>query len=317
MNLLLTGGAGYIGAHVVALAEREGHSVTVVDDLSTGVAARIVSPVVAINLASPDAVGKLSELMRATKFDAVIHLAARKQVGQSVEIPEQYFLDNIGGLANLLLAMRQENLKKLVFSSSAATYGMPTLDLVDEDYPGVPINPYGQTKLVGEWMVKNAANWGLKGVNLRYFNVAGSESKQLADTAELNLIPIAIAQLKRGEQPIVFGTDYPTPDGSCIRDYVHVKDLAKAHLMAVDYLTTPDQKYATFNVGTGQGASVLQVLEELKIASGIKFEELLADRRPGDPPRLVANTDRIEKVFGFKASFGLKEIVKSAWDAAN
>ncbi|WP_415274401.1 UDP-glucose 4-epimerase GalE [Aquiluna sp. Uisw_065] len=317
MNLLLTGGAGYIGAHVVALAEREGHSVTVVDDLSTGVATRIVSPVVAINLASPDAVGKLSELMRATKFDAVIHLAARKQVGQSVEIPEQYFLDNIGGLANLLLAMRQENLKKLVFSSSAATYGMPTLDLVDEDYPGVPINPYGQTKLVGEWMVKNAANWGLKGVNLRYFNVAGSESKQLADTAELNLIPIAIAQLKRGEQPIVFGTEYPTPDGSCIRDYVHVKDLAKAHLMAVDYLTTPDQKYATFNVGTGQGASVLQVLEELKIASGIKFDELLADRRPGDPPRLVANTDRIEKVFGFKASFGLKEIVKSAWDAAN
>jgi UDP-glucose 4-epimerase len=317
MNLLLTGGAGYIGAHVVALAEREGHSVTVVDDLSTGVATRIVSPVVAINLASPDAVEKLSKLMRETKFDAVIHLAARKQVGQSVEIPEQYFLDNIGGLANLLLAMRQENLKKLVFSSSAATYGMPTLDLVDEDYPGVPINPYGQTKLVGEWMVKNAANWGLKGVNLRYFNVAGSESKQLADTAELNLIPIAIAQLKRGEQPIVFGTDYPTPDGSCIRDYVHVKDLAKAHLMAVDYLTTPDQKYATFNVGTGQGASVLQVLEELKIASGIKFEELLADRRPGDPPRLVANTDRIEKVFGFKASFGLKEIVKSAWDAAN
>jgi UDP-glucose 4-epimerase len=317
MNLLLTGGAGYIGAHVAALAEREGHSVTIVDDLSTGVAKRIVSPIVAINLASSDAVDKLSKLMRETKFDAVIHLAARKQVGQSVEIPEQYFLDNIGGLANLLLAMRQENVKKLVFSSSAATYGMPALDLVDEDYLGVPVNPYGQTKLVGEWMVKNAATWGLKGVNLRYFNVAGSESKKLADTAELNLIPIAIAQLKRGEQPIVFGTDYPTPDGSCIRDYVHVGDLAKAHLMAVDYLNTPNQKYSTFNVGTGQGASVLQVLEELRKASGISFEEVLADRRPGDPPRLVANTNRIEKVFGFKASFGLKEIVKSAWDAAN
>jgi UDP-glucose 4-epimerase len=313
----LTGGAGYIGAHVAALAEREGHTVTIVDDLSTGVAKRIVSPVITINLAASDAVEKLSTLMRETKFDAVIHLAARKQVGQSVEIPEQYFLDNIGGLANLLLAMRQENVKKLVFSSSAATYGMPTLDLVDEDYPGVPINPYGQTKLVGEWMVQNAANWGLKGVNLRYFNVAGAESKRLADTAELNLIPIAIAQLKRGEQPIVFGTDYPTPDGSCIRDYVHVEDLAKAHLMAANYLTTPVQEYATFNVGTGQGASVLQVLEELKKASGIKFEEVLADRRPGDPPRLVANTDRIERVFGFKASFGLQEIVKSAWDAAN
>ena len=317
MNLLLTGGAGYIGAHVAALAEREGHTVTIVDDLSTGVAKRIVSPVITINLAASDAVEKLSTLMREAKFDAVIHLAARKQVGQSVEIPEQYFLDNIGGLANLLLAMRQENVKKLVFSSSAATYGMPTLDLVNEDYPGVPINPYGQTKLVGEWMVQNAANWGLKGVNLRYFNVAGAESKRLADTAELNLIPIAIAQLKRGEQPIVFGTDYPTPDGSCIRDYVHVEDLAKAHLMAANYLTSPVQEYATFNVGTGQGASVLQVLEELKKVSGIKFEEVLADRRPGDPPRLVANTDRIERVFGFKASFGLQEIVKSAWDAAN
>ena len=317
MKLLLTGGAGYIGAHVATLAEREGHSVTIVDDLSTGIARRIASPLVDINLAAADSVEKLSTLMGETGFDAVIHLAARKQVGQSVEMPEQYFLDNIGGLANLLLAMREHDVKKLVFSSSAATYGMPTLDLVDEDYPGVPINPYGQTKLAGEWMVKNAGAWGLRGVNLRYFNVAGSESKKLADTAELNLIPIAIAQLKRGEQPIVFGTDYPTPDGSCIRDYVHVEDLAKAHLMAVGYLDRPVQEFATFNVGTGQGASVLEVLEELREASGIEFEEVLADRRPGDPPRLVANTDRIEKVLGFKASFGLKEIVKSAWDAAN
>jgi UDP-glucose 4-epimerase len=317
MKLLLTGGAGYIGAHVATLAEREGHSVTIVDDLSTGIARRIASPLVDIDLAAADSVEKLSTLMGETGFDAVIHLAARKQVGQSVEMPEQYFLENIGGLANLLLAMREQDVKKLVFSSSAATYGMPSLDLVDEDYPGVPINPYGQTKLVGEWMVKNAATWGLRGVNLRYFNVAGSESKKLADTAELNLIPIAIAQLKRGERPIVFGTDYPTPDGSCIRDYVHVEDLAKAHLMAVSYLDRPVQEFATFNVGTGQGASVLEVLEELRQASGIEFEEVLADRRPGDPPRLVANTDRIEKVLGFKASFGLKEIVKSSWDAAN
>ena len=180
MKLLLTGGAGYIGAHVATLAEREGHSVTIVDDLSTGIARRIASPLVDINLAAADSVEKLSTLMGETGFDAVIHLAARKQVGQSVEMPEQYFLDNIGGLANLLLAMREHDVKKLVFSSSAATYGMPSLDLVDEDYPGVPINPYGQTKLVGEWMVKNAATWGLRGVNLRYFNVAGSESKKLA-----------------------------------------------------------------------------------------------------------------------------------------
>jgi UDP-glucose 4-epimerase len=317
MKLLVTGGAGYIGAHVVALAQQSGHELTIVDDLVTGVAARVDSEVIKLSLGAPEAVERLSEIMRQTKFDAVIHLAARKQVGQSVEMPEQYYLDNIGGLANLLLAMRANNVLKFVFSSSAATYGMPEVDLVTEGQPPKPINPYGETKLIGEWMVANAANWGLRGVNLRYFNVAGCASSQLADTAELNLIPIAIAQLKRGEQPIVFGTDYPTPDGSCIRDYVHVADLAKAHLMAVDYLELPEQKYATFNVGTGQGASVLEVLAELKKASGIQFEEVLSNRRPGDPPRLVADTERIEKALGFKASFGLEEIVKSAWDAAN
>jgi len=313
----VTGGAGYIGAHVVALAQQAGHEPTIVDDLVTGLASRVDCEVIKLSLESPGAVERLSEIMHHTKFDAVIHLAARKQVGQSVEIPEQYYLDNIGGLANLLLAMRANNILKFVFSSSAATYGMPEVDLVTEIQPPEPINPYGETKLIGEWMVANAANWGLRGVNLRYFNVAGCASRELADTAELNLIPIAIAQIKRGEQPIVFGADYPTPDGSCVRDYVHVTDLAKAHLMAVDYLELPEQKYATFNVGTGQGASVLEVLAELKKASGIQFEEVLSDRRPGDPPRLVADTERIEKALGFKASFGLKEIVKSAWDAAN
>ena len=313
----MTGGAGYIGAHVVALAQQAGHEPTIVDDLVTGLASRVDCEVIKLSLESPGAVERLSEIMHHTKFDAVIHLAARKQVGQSVEIPEQYYLDNIGGLANLLLAMRANNILKFVFSSSAATYGMPEVDLVTEIQPPEPINPYGETKLIGEWMVANAANWGLRGVNLRYFNVAGCASRELADTAELNLIPIAIAQIKRGEQPIVFGADYPTPDGSCVRDYVHVTDLAKAHLMAVDYLELPEQKYATFNVGTGQGASVLEVLAELKKASGIQFEEVLSDRRPGDPPRLVADTERIEKALGFKASFGLKEIVKSAWDAAN
>ena len=317
MKLLVTGGAGYIGSHVVALAQRAGHEITVVDDLVTGVAARVDCPVIELSLEPPEAVEKLSQIMRETKFDAVIHLAARKRVGQSVEIPEQYYLDNIGGLANLLLAMRANNVFKFVFSSSAATYGMPAVSLVTEDQSPQPINPYGETKLIGEWMVANAANWGLKGVNLRYFNVAGSESPELADTAELNLIPIAIAQLKRGEQPIVFGTDYPTPDGSCIRDYVHVGDLARAHLMAVDYLGLSEQKYATFNVGTGQGASVLEVLTELKKASGIDFQEILADRRPGDPPRLIASTERIKKVLGFKASHGLEDIVRSAWDAAS
>jgi len=317
MKLLVTGGAGYIGAHVVRLAEQAGHEVVVVDNFSTGLSQRVHCEVVNLQLASPDAQSELSALMQMHQFDAVIHLAARKQVGESVEIPEQYFLDNLGGLGNLLIAMRENDLHKLVFSSSAATYGIPDVETVSEDYPGKPINPYGQTKLIGEWMVANAAVWGLKGVNLRYFNVAGCEFPDLADTAELNLIPIAIAQLKRGDNPIVFGDDYPTPDGSCIRDYVHVGDLARAHLMAVDYLDADTREYATFNVGSGSGASVLEVLDALKSASRIDFVPEIKARRAGDPPRLVADTTRIEKVFGFKAEHDLEQIVSSAWDAAN
>jgi UDP-glucose 4-epimerase len=316
MKLLITGGAGYIGAHVVREAEAAGHDCVVIDNLSTGVKARLSSEMVHLDMAANDAIAKLLDLMKQHKFDSVIHLAARKQVGESVEIPEQYYLDNLGSLANLLLAMRQTGLKSLVFSSSAATYGMPDVSSVSEDYPGVPINPYGQTKLIGEWMVRNAAVWGLRGVNLRYFNVAGAGSKDLADTAALNLIPIAIAAIKAGKPVKVFGTDYPTPDGSCIRDYVHVQDLAKAHVEAVSYLEHPSREYDTFNVGTGVGASVIEVLEELKRASGIDFQIDLEGRRAGDPPRLVANVDLIEKVLGFRAKNSLVEIVQSAWDAA-
>jgi len=316
MKLLVTGGAGYIGSHVVRAAEAAGHSCVVVDNLSTGLAKRISCPIVELELASADSVSLLARLMREHKFDSVIHLAARKQVGESVQKPEEYFLENLGGLGNLLLAMREVGLKSLVFSSSAATYGMPDVDLVSEDYPGVPINPYGQTKLIGELMVENAEVWGLKGVNLRYFNVAGAGASDLADTAALNLIPIAINAIKAGKAPVVFGTDYPTPDGSCIRDYVHVEDLALAHLAAVDYLVGEGQQFRTFNVGTGVGASVIEVLDALKIASGNDFEVSISERRAGDPPRLVADVSRIEQVLGFRTKHDLASIVQSAWDAS-
>lgn len=316
MKILVTGGAGYIGSHVVRAAEAAGHSCVVVDNLSTGLVKRISCPIVELELASPDSVSLLARLMREHKFDSVIHLAARKQVGESVQKPEEYFLENLGGLGNLLLAMREVGLKSLVFSSSAATYGMPDVDLVSEDYPGVPINPYGQTKLIGELMVENAEVWGLKGVNLRYFNVAGAGASDLADTAALNLIPIAINAIKAGKAPVVFGTDYPTPDGSCIRDYVHVEDLALAHLAAVDYLVGEGQQFKTFNVGTGVGASVIEVLDALKIASGNDFEVSISERRAGDPPRLVADVSRIEQVLGFRTKHDLASIVQSAWDAS-
>lgn len=316
MKLLITGGAGYIGSHVVRAAEAAGHFCVVVDNLSTGIAARVASEIIVLDLSAAHAQAELESLMNKHQFDSVIHLAALKQVGVSVQQPEQYFAENLGGLANLLLAMRSSNLNSLVFSSSAATYGMPDEDTVSEDYPAAPINPYGQTKLIGEWMVRNAKVWGLRGVNLRYFNVAGCGYPELADTAALNLIPIAIQAIKAGESPKVFGSDYPTPDGSCIRDYVHVQDLAEAHIAAVGYLERPDHKVDTFNVGTGTGASVFEVLAELKSASGLEFDLDVTSRRAGDPPRLVANVDLIENVLGFRAKNGLKEIVRSAWDAS-
>jgi UDP-glucose 4-epimerase len=316
MKLLVTGGAGYIGSHVVRIAEANGAEITVVDDLSTGLTKRINCELLEIELSQDTAVEKLTQLMTKTKFDAVIHLAARKQVGESVEQPEGYYKQNIGGLANLLIAMRATGTNKLVFSSSAATYGMPDVEKVTESYPGVPINPYGETKLIGEWLVRAASVWGLRAVNLRYFNVAGTGYNDLADTAALNLIPIAIGQIRAGKNPIVFGDDYPTPDGSCIRDYVHVQDLAAAHLRAVEYLERDDRDFDTFNVGTGVGASVFEVLSELKKASGIDFEIEVGKRRAGDPPQLVADVSRIETELGFRCEKDLAEIVKSAWDAS-
>lgn len=314
--MLVTGGAGYIGSHVVREALAAGHSVWAVDDLSTGVENRLDSAIelIDLNLAAADAEARLTEILRKTKFDAVIHLAARKQVGESVEKPEEYYRDNIGGLANLLLAMRATDHDTLVFSSSAATYGMPDVDSVSESDVPTPINPYGETKLIGEWMIRNAKNWGLRGVCLRYFNVAGTGAAGLADTAALNLIPIAIGQLRRGETPKVFGDDYPTPDGSCIRDYVHVSDLAVAHIMAIDYLQQEEREFDVFNVGTGTGASVFEVLSALREASGIDFEPEVAPRRAGDPPKLVANVSRIQQVLGFKAEKNLVDIIDSAWN---
>lgn len=316
MKLLVTGGAGYIGSHVTRLAQHNGHEVEVIDNLSTGVAASVSAPLHILQMASDAGLESMMELLGTGGFDAVVHLAARKQVGESVAEPETYFKDNIAGLANLLIAMRASKTRKLVFSSSAASYGMPDAAKVSENIDCKPINPYGETKLVGEWLVRNAKTWGLRGVNLRYFNVAGTGYPDLADRAALNLIPIAIGQLRRGESPVVFGNDYPTPDGSCIRDYVHVRDLARAHLDAIDYLAQQQRSFDTFNVGTGSGASVLEVLEKLRQVSGIDFEIVQDGRRAGDPPRLVADVSRIKSELGFSCEFDLGEIVDSAWKSA-
>jgi UDP-glucose 4-epimerase len=299
------------------LLHQRSDSVLVVDDLTSGERERIGSSAfLNLDLAAPDAKQRLITAIREHGVTSVIHLAAKKQVGVSVEQPELYFEQNIGGMANLLSAMRETGVTKFVFSSSAATYGMPDVESVTEDELCRPINPYGETKLIGEWMTANAARaWGLRAANLRYFNVAGAGWPELADTAVMNLVPIVFAALKAGKAPVVFGDDYPTPDGSCIRDYVHVHDLAEAHVSALDYLERDVRNFSTFNVGTGKGSSVFEVLNEIKRVTGNDFEIDVQARRAGDPPSLCANVARIESEFGWTAKQGLSEIIESAWAA--
>ena len=316
MAVLVTGGAGYIGSHVARLL---GPDAIVVDDLSAGLESRVAGLVCErFDIAAGDAQVKLEHLMRENDVTAVVHLAARKKVGESVEQPEYYYSQNIGGMANLLAAMRNVGVNKLVFSSSAATYGVPDVELVNENIDCQPINPYGETKLIGEWMARDAAKaWGLRHVNLRYFNVAGAGWPELADTAVANLIPIVFAALKNGEKPKVFGNDYPTADGSCIRDYVHVLDLAKAHVAALDYLETENRPHSTFNVGSGSGSSVFEVLDVIRKVTGNDFEAEILPGRAGDPPRLCADVTRIGETLHWKTEADLTEIVSSAWNAIN
>jgi UDP-glucose 4-epimerase len=248
----------------------------------------------------------------------VIHLAAKKAVGESVERPEYYYQQNINSVTNLLSAMREAKVMNMVFSSSAAAYGSPDLDQVNEDYLARPINPYGETKLIGEWMMANAAKaWGLKVVSLRYFNVAGAGFDDLADTAIANLIPIAFNAINNNQAIQVFGTDWPTKDGSCVRDYIHVLDLADAHIAALDYLDREIREHSIFNVGTGKGSSVLKVIDTIHKVIGKDFAVDLVARRAGDPAALSADVSRINETLGWVAKQTLEDIVTSHYRASS
>ena len=316
MSILVIGGAGYIGAHVVRLLQEAGEDVVVADDLSTSSAERVGgAPLVVMDVAADDAVGRLVEVMREYAVDAVIHFAARKQVGESVQRPLWYYRQNVGGLVNVLDAMEAAGVRKMIFSSSAAVYGMPPVEVVDEDTVKNPINPYGRTKLIGEWILEDCGRaWDLRWVGLRYFNVAGAGWPELGDSAIMNLIPMVLDRLERGEAPRVFGDDYPTPDGTCIRDYVHVRDLAEAHIAALRALDD-ELAHHVFNVGTGTGASVAEVIDAIGEASGLDATPVVEARRAGDPPQLIASADRIAADLGFRSEAGLDEIVASAWEA--
>lgn len=319
MTVLVTGGAGYIGSHVVRLLSERGDDVVVLDSLATGDTGRIGNAALErIDLAADSAPAEISRLAREHAVTSVIHLAALKQAGQSVEQPARYYSENVGGLANLLRGLEGSDVSTFVFSSSAAVYGNPGDGLVTEETPTHPINPYGETKLAGEWLVEAAGKaTGIRTVSLRYFNVAGAGWPELGDTVPMNLLTLAIDAVHRGEQPKIFGDDYETPDRTGVRDYVHVLDLAEAHLAALDNLTGNSATASpVFNVGTGSGASVLTVLNTLATVSGRRIEPAVVGRRAGDPASVVADVSLIERELGWRSTRGLDHMVASAWESS-
>lgn len=316
VSVLVTGGAGYIGSHLVRMANRRGDRVVVVDDLTTGIASRIGNtPLVHLDLSSDYAVDALESVLRDHEVSTVVHFAARKQVGESVARPAWYFKQNLNSLANLLLAMESVGVQQLVFSSSASVYA-PSERKLSEDDETKPANPYGETKLLGEWLVEDAVTaWALRAVSLRYFNVAGAIAPGLGDSAALNLIPMVIERIVQGEAPVIFGADYPSPDGTCIRDFVHVQDVAEAHLAAIDAFSVLANGHHVFNVGTGNGRSVREIIGAVIDVAGVSTQPKVVGRRPGDPAIVVAEVSRIRESLGWSARFGLDEIVRSAWAA--
>lgn len=315
MRLLVTGGAGYIGSHFVAQALHEGYrDIVVVDNLSTGKRERLPARVSYVNLdlSDSDNIEQLVGVLR-NNIDAVVHFAAKKAVNESVKHPEEYFRENIGATLNLLTAVREASVMRLVFSSSAAVYGEPVEEIVFENTVCDPINPYGESKLVSEMALANASKaWGLQAIALRYFNVAGAVNSRLADTTTTNLMPAIRDVISSGEKISIFGDDYDSPDGTCIRDYIHILDLVEAHLAALRKLEEYQQpRFETYNVGTGRGTSVLEIVKTFQNLPGIELDYVYAERREGDPAALTANVDKIERDLSWKARFSTTDIIQS------
>lgn len=314
MTWLVTGGAGYIGAHVVRALIADGHEVAVLDDMSTGVKDRLPDGVPLVMGSVLDQ-GALERALADHGVTGVVHLAGKKQVGESVAKPLYYFQENVEGLRILLAAMGTHGVRSLVFSSSAAVYGMPDVELVTEDTPCAPLSPYGLTKLIGEQLIAAAAAaQPLAHVNIRYFNVAGAAAPELADRGAANLIPLVFERMEAGLPPRIFGGDYPTPDGTGIRDYIHVADLAEAHTAAVRRLSADPGTALTLNAGRGVGVSVREIIEIIgNVVGEPGLTGVVEARRAGDPARSVAAADRIREELGWTARLGVPEMVESAW----
>jgi UDP-glucose 4-epimerase len=312
---LLTGGAGYIGSHVLRAVQRVGVRVVVLDDLTTGDRGRVPDDVPLI-VGSVQDTALVRRVLREQAVSGVVHLAAKKSVEESVARPLHYYRENVNGLLSLLEAMDETGVRRLVFSSSAAVYGTPRgAGAVDEDADTRPESPYGRTKLVGEWMVDDAAAaLGLSVVKLRYFNVVGTGDPRLAETGGSNLFPRVLTAVTSGRRPVLFGDDYPTRDGSCVRDYIHVQDLAEAHAAAVE-LVSAGACHETVNIGCGVGHSVREVLTAMARITGRDTRPEVLPRRAGDPASMVADASRARELLGWTARFDLDDMVGSAWTA--
>jgi UDP-glucose 4-epimerase len=315
-HVLVCGGAGYVGAQLAKNLAAAGCKVTVFDNISTGHREAVQwGSFVEGDLRDRAA---LDQLFSAHRFDAVMHLAALSQVGESMRLPLAYYENSVTGSLNLLNAMHRAGVERLVFSSTAAVYGTPQQPFIDESHPTLPISPYGASKLMVERMLEDAAQaHGLRSVALRYFNAAGADSEGETGEShapETHLIPNVLrCALGQGEALQVFGTDYDTRDGTCVRDYIHVHDLAQAHVLALDYLGDHTGAHS-FNLGSGQGYSVMEVIETARHVTGkpIPFNE--APRRAGDPPVLVADAQHAKSQLGWQPRFDdIVAIVESAW----
>jgi UDP-glucose 4-epimerase len=315
MSWLVTGGAGYIGAHVVRALQDAGLEPVVLDDLSSGFESFVPDEVPFVRGSILDGQAVLRTI-DAHNVSGVIHVAGFKYAGVSVQRPLHTYEQNVAGTATLLAAMADRGVDRIVFSSSAAVYGTPTVELVTESTPCVPESPYGESKLIGEWLLRDqAVASGLSHTSLRYFNVVGSGDPSVYDTSPHNLFPLVFDALVDGRTPKINGNDYPTPDGTNVRDYLHVSDLAISHVAAARRLEAGETLERAYNLGSGDGVSVAQIMAEIAAATGIDFTPEIGPRRAGDPARIVASGELAARDLDWRMRHTLADMVSSAWQA--
>lgn len=315
-NILVIGGAGYIGSHMVRMLAKQGYNPVVFDNLSKGHREAVAN--YPFELGDLGDKARLTEVFKKYGIEAVMHFAAFAEVGESVKEPSKYYHNNVAKVLDLLDALVENDIKYFVFSSTAATFGEPVRPKIDESHPQNPINPYGNTKLMVEKILADFDTaYGLKATALRYFNASGADdSGEIGEShnPETHLIPIVL-QAAAGKRASIkmFGTDYPTPDGTCVRDYVHVNDLARAHILALEKMFK-DNVSERFNLGSGNGFSVAEIVKEAKRITGIDFTVEKAPRRDGDPAVLVADSAKAERILGWKPQYNLTCIIETAWN---